>query len=110
MPEIDFNSLKNDVLAQVADLASGVFANRKDEIKQDAEEFLKDSEEKLKEWAGALAEGKLSKAELEHLVKGRADLLKMKLITSSGAALVDVDNLRQGILDIVVKVVSKTVL
>ncbi len=110
MADIDFNGIKNDIISQVSSLAVGAFKDRKEEIIKDTEDFVKESEEKLKEWAVNLAKGEITAGEFKLLLTARADLLKMTALTQAGLTLVAVDNLRQGILDTVVSVVKKAVL
>lgn len=107
---IDFNAIKKEILRDVVNLAKGAFHDRKSEIEELTNSFLAASEANIKRWGEAMLKGDISKAELENLVRGEGRLLKVTLLEQAGISLIEIDKLRQGILDIVVKVVSKVVL
>lgn len=107
---MDFEQIKNEILSEVASLTKSMLNDHKDEIVRETKEFLEESEGNLKSWTKAYTTGGIPRNEFELLVKTRSDLLKMKILTQEGISLVQVDNLRQGILDIIVKVASKAVL
>lgn len=91
-------------------LAVDEFKGRGEDIGKDAKEFLENSKSKIKEWCEKLVSGELKQNEFEYLVKNQANLLKMKTLKQSGMALVAIDNVRQGILDVVSKVILSKVL
>ncbi len=107
---MDFDQIKNDIFGQVAALAKTILGDRKDEIVNETKAFLEESEAEIKAWTEAFVSLKIPKNEYEMLVKTRIDLLKMKALTQAGMTLIQLDNFRQGVLDIVVKAASKAIL
>jgi hypothetical protein len=107
---MDFDKIKGDIFGQVADLAESILGNRQDEIVNETKAFLEESEAKLKLWTEAYVTLKIPKNEYELLVKTRVDLLKMKALTQAGMTMIQLDNFRQGVIDIVVKVAAKAIM
>jgi hypothetical protein len=97
-------AIKN-IISEVKVLAVGEFKDLGPSIASDTAAFLKQTEEKLNEWSEKLLSGELKENEFKRLVKNQKVLLEMKALTNAGKTAVAVDNLRQGILNIVTKVI-----
>lgn len=84
-------------------LASNLFSNWGDEAKEDAEEFLELSREKLPRWTEALAQGQIDKAEFRLLVRSLQSLAQLDALKAKGLAKQRIEEFRVGLLSIVVR-------
>jgi hypothetical protein len=104
MPNIE--DIFNNIKGEVADLAVKTVNEFKDQAIADAAQFLEDSKEDLEEYAKDFAAGKMTKAELELLLRSKLALAKMALLKQEGLAAVRVDTFKNDVLKIVVDTVG----
>jgi len=76
-------------------------ADHKDAVLAASEAFIDDSEEDFKKWTKQVADGDMSKDDLEFLVKGKADLAMVNWHTQIGLTKVAVDKFRNSLLELV---------
>lgn len=108
MPDTD--ELLDALRDEIMDLAKTHFDDLVDEAVEDAEAFLDDSKEDLKEWTTLLANGDLTQDEYRSLVEGKKDLAEMKALKRAGLAAVRVDRFRDALVDRVVDTASRLLL
>jgi hypothetical protein len=110
MPMPDFEQIFNDIKSQISQLAKLTVSKYATEAKQDAEEFLESSKEKLKKWTMLLAEGSIDSSEFEWLVNSQQGLAQMKLLTQAGLAQIRADQFKNAVLLVIVDVVFDKIL
>ncbi|POY35720.1 hypothetical protein C3K47_13245 [Solitalea longa] len=98
-----FDELKTDVL----DLAKLTFKNFKDDASKDVNDFLAQSEDKLKRWTNLAANNDITKDEFAVLVKGLKDGAEMKLLKQTGLAKVRIDEFKNSLINLVTDTVFK---
>lgn len=103
----DFDDLFDTLKDEVQNLVSSRLDDLQDEASQDLDQFLADSKEDLKRWTELLEEGAISKKDFESLVQGQKDLAKMEALKQAGLAAVEIDRLRNDVLDRIVAVVGR---
>jgi hypothetical protein len=81
-----FGVFEDAVKAGLSGLATGTLKDAGGDIRADAEAFLRASAEDLKRWGDALAQGILTKADFEFLLKSQADLAKMLALSHRGTS------------------------
>lgn len=75
--------------------------------REDAEAFLAMTQADLKRWVAALVQGQLSADEFTSLVRGQAALCKLEALEQAGLAKIRLDQIRNGILDLVLDAAFK---
>jgi hypothetical protein len=109
-----FSDLFNDFKSQVVSNAGAQARNTlKDFVviaEDDANAFLISSEEKLKRWAGMLAEGQLTKLEFSALVDSQKGLAVLNGLAHAGIAAAALQRFRDSLIDIVLDAAFKTFL
>jgi hypothetical protein len=85
-------------------------AEHKDAVLAASEAFLDESEEDFNKWTKQVAEGEMSKGDLEFLVKGKADLAMINWHTQIGLTKVAVDKFRNSLLDLITDTAIKVFL
>ena len=103
--QVDFDKLFNDLKNGVATLAKATVKNYTKQAMQDAQEFLQESEEKLKRWTLLLADKQLTSEDFEWLVMSQKDLAKMEALKQAGLALARIDAFRISLLNLVIDTV-----
>src|SRR6266851_7292697 len=102
MPNIDIGNILKSVEDQSKGLAEKLFKQYTHQAVSDVRDFLQKSKDDLKRWVEELVRGDLAKDEFESLVKGQADLAKMRALKQAGLAAVQIDTFTNGVLDIIV--------
>jgi hypothetical protein len=97
-----FSNFESAVLVGVRYLAEGTLKDCVDEALQDSKQFLDRTKQDLERWTGLLAKGDLNKEEFQFLVRGRADLAEMHLLTQAGLSQARLERFRSGLVKLVV--------
>ena len=97
----DFQKILAELKVDIVELAKLTFKNYKDDATADVNEFLANSEEKLKRWTLLLADQKISKDEFEILVKGLKDSGKMKLLKQAGIAKSRIEEFKNSVINLI---------
>lgn len=82
------------VKQQVADFS--------EQATKDGLQFLDETKADLETWTKELMAGNLSKDDFEWLVKGRKDLARMEAIKQAGMAAIEIEKLKNQIIDLVI--------
>lgn len=100
MPDFDafLDTLKDDIAA----LAASHLDELRDEALKDGTQFLEHTKDDLKRWTRLMEQGKLSKKDVESLVRGRKELAKMEALKQAGLAAAEADRFRQALVDQVI--------
>lgn len=85
---------------QITQLASVLLAKFKDQAVADAHDFVQAMKVDFSEWTSALQAGQLDEDNFESLVRGEADLVKMRALKQRGLAQVAIDMFTDGITQI----------
>ncbi len=104
-----FDDILDQIKDGIADLGKKTAKDFVDEVRKDGDAFLEEIGDDLKRWVDLLARKKLSAKEFKVLVEFNRDLAEMKALTAAGLAKKRVQNLANGILDVVTKSVLKLV-
>lgn len=83
-------------------LAKNTVQETLDQAETDAKAFVKESEESLRRWGDALAQGKITKDDFEYLVGGQKDLGKMHALKAAGVAQARLERFRTGLISLIV--------
>ncbi len=102
---VNFQKILDTLKEDVSSLATTTFKEYREQAKADALKLVEDMKENLKTWTLQLAEGKISKNDFEFLVLGQKDSVKMEAITQAGLALIKADQLKNSLLNTIVKTV-----
>jgi hypothetical protein len=77
-------------------------------LAKDAGDFLAQQAVNLNRWGTFYAEGLLTAAEVESLVKGSGELFTLKALTAAGVAAVEAEKLRRDVLNAIAGLVGAT--
>jgi hypothetical protein len=77
--------------------------------RQDAAAFVASSQADLRRWLEALAANRLSTDEFTSMVRGQLALCKLEALKQTGLAQIRLDELRAGILDLILDAAFKVV-
>ena len=105
MGQIDISSIWPQLETGITNLAKQTVHGFVKEAQSDGQAFLEATKAKLEQWAGQLAAGKITKDEFSDLLEGQKDLLQLKALTQAGLARIALDKFKQGVLDLVEKVI-----
>ena len=104
-----FDDILDEIKVGIAELGKKSAKDFVDEVRKDGDAFLSEIGDDLERWTDLLARKKLSAKEFRVLVEFNRDLAQMKALTASGLAKKKVQNLANGIVDVVTKTVLKLV-
>lgn len=85
------------------ELAENLFKSWRDEAKEDAEDFIALSRDKLPKWTEALALGHINKAEFDLLVRSLEALVQLNALKAKGLAKQKLEQFRVGLISLVIK-------
>jgi hypothetical protein len=104
--DINFEQLLNQITNDVVALVSQSADKYVKEAKADAQKLLDDMKDSLARWIKLLASGAITKKDFEYLVLGQKELIELNLLKQAGLTLIQIDELKNGILNSIVKTVS----
>ena len=94
-------NMLNEVLKQLVDWARNQGVSIGKRLAVDAADFMATSAQDLARWSQLALDGQLTPDELKSLVKGQAELAALGACTQAGLTAVEIDKLRQQMLDTV---------
>ncbi|WP_321480584.1 hypothetical protein [uncultured Bacteroides sp.] len=109
MGVIDFNSLLTELLNQAKEIAASTFKDYKKQAAEDAESLISGIKPKLERWTLQVANGDISKDDLEFLLMGEKELVEMKALKQVGIALIKLDELKIKILKSIVNSIASKI-
>ncbi|RFM30097.1 hypothetical protein [Deminuibacter soli] len=105
----DISQILSEVESQIGTLAQSTVSNFKDQAIADGKTLLNDVKNDVSRWTFLLSTGQLKIAEFEFLVGSQRTLVKMISLEQAGLAELRVLHFAEGVLNIVIDVVLKTV-
>jgi hypothetical protein len=105
MANLDFQNLVETLKTEVTNLALSTVNNYKNEATADALNMLNMMKENLSTWTMELADGKMSTKDFEFLVLGQKELIEMNALKQAGLAMIQVDEFKNSILNLIIKTV-----
>jgi hypothetical protein len=98
----DFKKITEEILKEIESLAEETFKKHKDKAFKDGKAFLDKIEDDLERLSKLVLKGELNAEEFEWLVRSKRDLAEMVLLKQAGLALVQIDQFKNSILDLVI--------
>ncbi len=87
----------------LADLARNTVKTAADEARGDLQEFLADSETRLRKWAELLALGQLTREDFEILVRAQVTVLQFHRLVIAGKTKATVAKVRDGLTSLLIR-------
>jgi len=106
----NFDEILKDLKDNALELIKGTLLEYKDQAMEDVHEFLDGSKNKLEKWTTGLAKGELSKEDYRWLIESQKDLLVMNGLKQAGLAKIQIDKLKNAVLNMIVDTVVDIVL
>ncbi len=106
----NFDKILNELKGNALALINSTLLDFKDQAKEDVNEFFNSSKDKLERWTTGLAKGELSKEDFKWLLESQKDLLVMNGLKQAGLAKIQIDKLKNAIINMVVDTVIDIVL
>lgn len=103
MGNIDFQALLATLKDEVIKLATSSVQNYASEAKIDGLKLLDSLQTDIKNWTAELVAGNLSADDLQFLVMAKKELIEMNALKQAGLGLIKVDELKNSLLQLVVK-------
>ena len=104
-----FDDILDEIKVGIAELGKKSAKDFVEEVRKDGDAFLREIGDDLERWTELLARKKISAKEFRVLVEFNRDLAQMKALSAAGLAKKKVQNLANGIVDLVTKTVLKLV-
>lgn len=99
---VDFDKIFNELKDEIKTLAKTTVKNYTKQAVADGQQFLQESEEKLRRWTLLLADKQLTTEDFEWLVMSQKDLAKMEALKQAGLALARIDAFRLSLLNLII--------
>jgi nicotinamide riboside kinase len=106
MANLDFENVLETLKNEVVNLAMSTVNNYKNEAKADALSMVNMMKDNLRNWTLELANGEISAKDYEYLVLGQKELIEMNALKQAGLAMIQVDALKNSILNLIIKTVT----
>ena len=97
-----FDEFVDAVLSGSKDLAKQIFGGFEDGAKEDANAFLKNTEDDLRRWTKLLASKDLTQRDFTDLVQAKKALAEIHALTQAGIALTKLERFRSGLINLVI--------
>jgi hypothetical protein len=106
----NFDEILNELKDKTLELIKSTLLDFKDQAKEDVNEFFNNSKDKLERWTTALAKGELTKDDFKWLLESQKDLLVMNGLKQAGLAKIQIDKLKNAVVNLVVNTIADKVL
>lgn len=106
---IDFDTFLKTVSADLGTLAEDLGRNYAKGVVKDGTDFAKRFKDRIERRITLLANGKLTKDEFEWLMKAEKNLVELKSIEKKGLAVVQLNEIRDAIIDTLIGAAFKMV-
>jgi hypothetical protein len=106
---MDVNAVIQTIETGIAGLAKSSLQNYLAQAKTDGQTILNAIQGNLQSWTSQLASGALSAADLKFLIQGQQEVVEMAALTQAGATAIQLDQFKQGVIDLIVKTVSTAI-
>ena len=103
----DFENNFKDLKSEVTSLIIDAVKKRSEEAIKAGQEYLETLKEDLKIWSEQVLSGELSSEDIEWLIKSKKDLAEMIFLKEKGLSLVAIDNFKNQLSQILIKMVLK---
>ena len=107
---MDFDKLLKELKSSLVELFGEKWKDLKGESKKDIDQFLKDSEVKLKRWTHLLVNDDIDLEDYEWLVKSQKDLMLMQALHSAGVNKISLGHFKNKVIKTIIDVVKVVVL
>jgi hypothetical protein len=107
--DFDFSALANTLVGEITTLLGSAFGNLIADAQADAQKFVDKNKDNLLRWAQLYASGKLTKKDLEALLRSSKNLFDMELLSQTGAALIAFDKFKADAINVIVNTISSVV-
>ena len=107
---MDFDKVLEEIKTQLILLFGEKWKDLKGESKQDIDQFLNDSKDKLKRWTELLVNGAIDLDDFEWLVKSQKDLMLMQALHSGGVHKISLGHFKSKVIKTIIDVVKTVVL
>jgi len=102
---MEFETLLKELKKQLTLLFGEKYQEFGLESKRDIEAFLTASQKKLERWTVLLADGDLSPADFEWLIKSQKDLLALKALEQAGVSKISLGHFKNNVLKTIFDIV-----
>ncbi|TPD71911.1 hypothetical protein [Flavobacterium microcysteis] len=102
---MDIEKLLKELKQQLVTLLGDKYKEFKPEIQKDIIAFLEGSKEKLERWTLLLASSSLTEEEFSWLLKSQQDLIALKALQGAGLSKIKINNIKNTIIQTVIKTV-----
>ena len=97
----DITTLLKTIQDGITELATQSFKEYVKDIGNDSEIIYQAFKGDIERWSIEVENGDLSLEDLEFLIKGKKDLIKITVLTQKGAAKIQLDKFKQGVIDLI---------
>lgn len=102
---MNIDEILKEIKNELVQLFADNFKSLSSESKKDLNEFLSESEEKLKRWTVLLLEEKITKEEFEWLLKSQKDILILASLKEAGISKIKLSNFKNQVISTIIKTV-----
>ena len=106
----DFDQILKKIKAELITAFGDKWKDLSSESKKDIDQFLGDSEDKLKRWTFLLANGAIDLEDYEWLLKSQKDVMLMQTLYSAGISKLKIGHLKNKAIKTILSVVKTLVL
>ena len=106
----NFDEILKDLKDNALELIKSTLLDFKDQAREDVNDFLNATKDKLERWTTGLAKGELTKEDFKWLLESQKDLLVMNGLKQAGLAKIQIDKLKNAIVNMIVDTVIDKVL
>lgn len=106
----NFDELLQDLKDNALALIKNTLLDFKDQAQDDVSAFFNSSKDKLEKWTQALINGDLSKEDYKWLLESQKDLMAMNGLKQAGLAKIQIDKLKNALVNMIVDTVVDKVL
>ena len=106
---MDVNAIIQTIETGIEGLAKTSLQNYLAQAKTDGQTMLSAVQGNLQGWANQLASNALSLDDFTFLVRGQQEVVEMAALTQAGVAAIQIDQFKQGVINLIVTTVSAAI-
>lgn len=104
-----FDHFLDILIDKLEDIAKGLVQDIKEAFIQDGITFAEKTKKRLERWTVLVAEGKLTMEEFKYLLEAQKDLAEMEALKEKGLAKIEIDRLRNSLINAILESVAAVI-
>jgi hypothetical protein len=106
---IDYTAILNTIKTGIINLGTAQLKGYLPQLQADAQSIANGIKDNVENWTAQLTSGEITADDLKFLIAGNAEYLEIAALTQAGIAQIQLDQFKQGVINLIVKTLTALV-